>query len=204
MNQKIIYWSLNAFFPTLQLFFDSGLSYTIDCGRLPGAVVGLDPQLLFRMTDCTHEEEGRITKSVIPEKFARSGASIKILEAAIAQRTSVATRPRAPRGRLSMADGQDLDLVQEIHTVVGLRLNGMIEMGYVWAKTEVPSAQIGGRQWGDMRLAGLRDNVQALFLGLPSGLPKPGGELMVVDMGSMIKLPVTTPSGGEKPGKPWI
>ena len=156
------------------------------------------------MTDCTHEEQGRITKSVIPEKFARSGASVKILEAAIAQRTSVATRPRAPQGRLSTAESQDVDLVQEIHTVVGLRLSGMTEMGYVWAKTEVPSAQAGGRQWGDMRLAGLRDDVPAPFLGLPSGLPKPGGELVVVDKGSMIKLPVVTSSGPERPGKTWI
>ncbi|KAF3051980.1 hypothetical protein E8E11_010135 [Didymella keratinophila] len=100
-------------------------------------------------------------------------------------------------------DSQDLDLVQETHTVVGLRLSGMAEMGYVWAKTEVSSAQAGGRQWGDMRLAGLRDDIPAPFLGLPSGLPKLGA-LMVVDKGSMIKLPVTTSSGRERQGKLWI
>lgn len=141
---------------------------------------------------------------MIPEKFARLGASIRVLEAAIAQRTSVAVRSRALRGRLSTTDSQDLDLVQEIHTVVGLRLSGMTEMGYVWAKTEVSSAQAGSCQWGDMRLAGLRDDVPAPFLGLPSGLPKPGGELMVVDKGSMIKPLVTTSSGPERPEKPWI
>jgi hypothetical protein len=195
---------LNTFFPALQLFFESGFSCTIDGGRLPGAVVGLDPQLRFRLTDCTHEEQGRLTMSVIPEKFARSSASIRILEAAVAQRTSVAVRPRAPGGQLSTKGTQDLDLVQETHTVVGLRLSGMTDMGYIWAKAEAPPTQARDRQWRDVRLAGLRDDIPAPFLGLPAGLPKPGGQLMVVDKGSMIKLSTTTLSGLDKLGRPWI
>lgn len=32
--------------------------------------------------------------------------------------------------------------MHEIHMVVGLRLSGMNDMGYVWAKTEMPSTQV--------------------------------------------------------------
>lgn len=201
---EIIYWNLNTFFSTLQLFFESGLSCTIDGGQLPDTIVGLDPQLRFRLTDCTHEEQGRLTKSIIPEKFARSGTSMRILEATVAQRISVAVRSRASRNRLSELDTQDLSIMHEIHMVVGLRLSGMNDMGYVWAKTEMPSTQGGGRQWGDVRLAGLRSDIPAPSFGLPADLPKPGVELMVVDKGSMIKLPATNPSGLDRLGRPWM
>lgn len=201
----ITHWTLNTFFPTLQLFFESGLSCTIDGSRLPGAVVGLDPHLRFRLTDCTYEEQGRVTKTVIPAKFARSSAGIRILEAAVGQRTSVAVWPRASQGRLSTTGwNQDLDLAQEIHTVIGLRLSGMVDMGYIWAKVEAPPTQSGGRQWGDVRLAGLRDDIPVPILGLPADLPKPGGELMVVDKGSLIEQSVATPDRLDRLGKPWI
>ncbi|KAF1932207.1 uncharacterized protein M421DRAFT_1864 [Didymella exigua CBS 183.55] len=204
VNQRIIYWNLNTFFPALQLFFESGSSCTIDGGRLPGAVIGLDPQLRFRLTDCTHEEQGRFTKCIVPDKFAHSSAGIKIVEATVAQRTSVAAKSRASSGLLSTSETQHLDIMQEAHTVVGLRLSGMTDMGYVWAKTEAPSAQAGNRKWGDVRLAGLRNDTPASFLGLPADLPKPGGELMVVEKGTMIMLPAVTPSGLDRLGRPWI
>lgn len=198
---EIIYWNMNTFFPTLQLFFESGLSCTIDGGGLPGAIVGMDQNLRFRLTDCMHEVQGRFSKSIVPEKFAHSSASTRILEATFAQRTSVATKPRASSGRLSTLESQQLNIVQEAHTVVGLRLSGMTDMGYVWTRTEVPSTHGGERQWGDVRLAGLRNDIPAPFLGLPAEWTKPGKELMVVEKGSMIILPEATPGILDRPGR---
>lgn len=169
---------------------------TTGCHRWPGS------QAPFPHDRLHAQEQGRITKSVIPEKFAGSDASIGILEAAIAQRTSIAVRPRVQRGRLSTADSRDLDVVQEVHTVVGLRLNGMNELWYVWTKTETPSPQAGGGQWGDTRFAGLRDDVPVPVSGLPSGLPKPGVTFVAVSKGSMIKLPVMTSGDSERLGHP--
>ncbi|KAF2626838.1 hypothetical protein BU25DRAFT_411365 [Macroventuria anomochaeta] len=199
-----MYWNLNTFFPTLQLFFESGLSCTIDGGQLSGALIGLDSRLRFRLTDCTHEEQGRVTKGMLPEKFARSGADIRILEATVAQRTSIAMKPTAPTCQLLTPKAQGLDIVHEVHTVIGLRLSGMNEMGYVWARAEMLSRMAEGRIWGDVRLAGLRNDVPAPFLGLAADFPKPGGELRVVEKGSMIKLPATIPGGLDNRGRPWI
>lgn len=200
----ITYWNLNTFFPTLQLFFESGLSCTIDGGQLQGTVVGLDSKLRFRLTDCTHAEQGLVTKGMLPEKFARSGANIRILEVTVAQRTSIAVKSSGSTDQSLMATVQGLVIVHEVHTVIGLRLSGMKEMGYVWAKAEMTSRMAEGRIWGDVRLAGLRDDVPAPFLGLAADFPKPGGELEVMEKGSMIKLPATAPGSLDDLGRPWI
>lgn len=192
-------------FPILQLFFESGLSCTIDGSQLPGALVGLDPALRYRLTDCTHEEHGRICKSVLPEKFARSGGSIVILDATIANRASIRVKSaEISASQLRMSKAQELVVVQEVHTVIGLRLSGMSKMGYVWAKTEVPSSTAEDRLWGDVRLVGLRDDVPAPFSGLPVDLTKVGGEWKLIEKGSMIK-PLSTTSGPmNNLGRPWI
>lgn len=200
----IIYWDLNTFFPTLHLFFESGLSCTIDGGQLPGAVVGLDPELRFRLTDCTHGEEGRVTRGVLPKKFVHSSASIKILEASVAQRTSMAMKRIASADLSHLPKSQAIAIVHEVHTVIGLRLSGMDEMGYVWAKLKVPSRTADSRQWGHVRLAGLRTDVPAPVLGLTTGFPQPGCELTVVEKGSMVNLPCRKSGGRNERGQPWI
>jgi hypothetical protein len=200
----IVYWSLNTFFPTLQLFFESGLSCTIDGSQLLGAAVGLDPKLRFRLTDVTHEEEGRAVTGMLPTKFARSSAAINILEATIAHRTSIATRSTISRDLLHSPKARAAGIVREVHIVVGLRLSGMDEIGYVWTKTELPLRKDEGKAWGDVRLAGLRADVPAPSLGLATDFPKPGDRLTVVEKCSMIKLPVTTPRSLDERGRPWI
>lgn len=200
----IVYWGLNTFFPTFQLFFESGLSCTIDSGQLPGATIGLDPKLRFRLTDSLHEEEGLVRRGILPKKFICSGASIRILEAMVVRRTSIAAKPMVYAGQLHPLKAKGTVIVHEVHTVIGLRLSGMKEMGYVWAKTEMPSRRAGGQIWRDVRLAGLRTDVPAPFLGFPAEFPKSGGQLTVVEKRSMIKQPMTTPDHLDEQGRPWI
>lgn len=195
-----MYWSLNTFFPTIQFFFESGLSCTIDGSHLPGAIVGLDPILRFRLTDCTHEEEGRVIKGTLSEKFAKSSANITILEVATARRTSSRVRSEAPAGGLLKSNTRVLDIIQETHTVIGVRLNGMSEMGYVWAKIETPKRAAAGRIWGDVSVVGLRNDIPAPVLGLSAVLPEAGSEVKVVEKNSMIRLP----GGVDRSGRPWI
>ncbi|CAO2657066.1 Nn.00g058690.m01.CDS01 [Neocucurbitaria sp. VM-36] len=185
-NEKIIYWTMNTFFPTLQLFFESGLSCTIDGSRLPDATVGLDPRLRFRLTDCTHEEEGHLFKTTLPAKFARSGTGLVIREACIARRVSIAVKPAesVSGSAYSSPSLASTTIIQEHHWVVGLRLEGMSKMGYVWAKVGRRSGN-GDRIWGDVRLAGLRKDVPAPFLGYPEHTMKPGGQVTVVTKESM-------------------
>ncbi|KAJ8111311.1 hypothetical protein OPT61_g6066 [Boeremia exigua] len=204
VNQKIVYWDLNTFFPSLQLFFESGFSCTIDGGRLPGATVGLDSKLRFRLTDCTYEEQGQLTNGVLPDSFARSSASITILEATVGRRTSTGVKPSTTTGQLLRSKVQSLSIVREVHTVIGLRLSGMSEMGYVWAKIEAPYRTAEDRIWGDVQLFGLRNDVPAAFLGLATDFPKVGGELKVVEKGSIIKLPSMTLEGPQDLNRPWI
>ncbi|KAF1840392.1 uncharacterized protein K460DRAFT_389935 [Cucurbitaria berberidis CBS 394.84] len=185
-NEKIIYWTMNTFFPTLQLFFESGLSCTIDGTRLPGATVGLDPRLRFRLTDCTHEEDGCIIRSTLPEKFASSGTGLVIREACIAQRTSIVVKLVESEDRTISSPSPPLaTIAQESHTVVGLRLEGMSKMAYIWAKAKSPSGS-KGKTWGDVRIAGLRKDVPAPLLGYPEGTMKPGSQATVVVKESMI------------------
>ena len=200
----IVHWVLNTFFPTLQLFFESGLSCTIDGSQLPSAKMGLDPKLRFRLTNCTHEEEGRVTSGTLPEGFVRSSDSLRILEATLAQRTSIAVRHIIPAGRMPSTAFQGMRIVHEVHTVVGLRLSGMKDMGYIWARAEVPPRTAEGRIWGDVRLAGMRKDIPAPLLGLPAGVPMSGRALKVVEKDSMIKLPTATLDHLDDRGRPWI
>jgi hypothetical protein len=177
---------MNTFFPTLQLFFESGLSCTIDGGRLPDAFVGLDPLLRFRLTDCTYEEHGRIVKTMRPDKFAQSGVGIAIKEAIIAQRTSVAFISAELGNRELSKRRPNATVARETHTVVGLRLDGMSKMAYIWAKRQASSCH-DDRTWGDVRLAGLRDDVPAPNLGFSMYAVKPGGEVEVVVRKSQVR-----------------
>ena len=191
---------MNTFFPTIQLFFEPGLSCTIDGGQLRGSIVGLDPVLRFRMTDCAHEEQGRAVQGILPEGPVDSGARIRILGATLAQRTSIALQ--ADPNLSPDSTMQDRTIVHESHTVIGLRLSGMEKMGYIWAKCETPLTTVRGRVWGDVRLASLRDDVPAPFLGLAADIRDLAGELRVVEKESMI-----TPAGLDRFdefGRPWI
>jgi hypothetical protein len=170
---------MNTFFSTLQLFFDSGRSCTIDGNCVPHTVIGLDPALRFRLTDCTHEEDGRILRSLRPDKFAHTAHGIRIREATIAQRTSVVMRSEGSGSNGALPPlGGGVTLTQEVHTVVGLKLDGMNKMAYVWARS-VDSSIGENRKWGDVRPTGLRDDVPAPYLGFPMHLIKPGGEVAV-------------------------
>ncbi len=78
----------------------------------------------------------------------------------------------------------------------------MSKMGYVWAKAEgtPPSSpkqqpqqqqeqgnQDSNRTWGDVRIAGLRQDVpNPLFLGYPEQSMRPGGEATIVVKESLI------------------
>lgn len=161
---------MNTFFPTIQLYFESGLSCTIDGGLLRGSTVGLDPDLRFRLTDCAHEEQGRAVQGILPEGPGGAGARIRILEAALSQRTSITVKVDTDRSpSLKM---QDRTIVHELHTVIGLRLSGMEGMWYIWAKSE-PTAK--GRVWGDVRFAALRNDVPAPSLGFAAKIRDSAG-----------------------------
>jgi len=187
---------LNTFFPTLQLFFSSGRSCTIDGGRLSGAAVGLDAQLRFRLTDCTYEEEGLLFKSMQPDKYTPAVPGILIEEAIVAQRTSVAMRSEPSNTVVQGRGLPTVSLVGEAHTVIGLRLHGMKELAYVWAKTP-PHMGCEGQTWGDVRIGALRDDVPAPVLALPIHAIKSGGEVILVAKGSQIRCeaPVTRREG---------
>ncbi|KAF2791801.1 hypothetical protein K505DRAFT_308831 [Melanomma pulvis-pyrius CBS 109.77] len=179
VGEKIVYYTMNTFFPTLQMFFESGLSCTISCEQLHNVFVGIDPELRFRLTDLTHEEEGVIVKSPLPQKFI---ASIRILESVVAERTSVSTKPVASSGKY-----QNASIVREAHMVVGLRLEGMPNMGYVWAKTNDPSENNENHTWSDASVGGLREDIPAPFFGFPARKTKMGAQVSVVEKGSMIE-----------------
>jgi hypothetical protein len=179
---------MNTFFPTLQLFFESGLSCTLDGSGLPEPLVGLDPSLRFRLTDCTYEENGCVFKTTRPEKFVGPGTGICIEDAIIARRTSVAVKPceahiEQPSSQLAGARAR---LSEEVHTVIGLRLRGMSTMSFVWAKAR-PTSVVGERTWGNVRIGGLREDMPAPILGLPLQTVKPGGEIAVLSKKSQIR-----------------
>jgi len=196
VGERITHWTLDTFFPTLQLFFESGLSCTFEGGFRQCAGVGLDQHLRFRLTDLTHEEGGTVAKSTLPQK--KDGPrSIKIMEATIAERTSLAVQSMPPafgngstngNGRPSSRPSSrpSAELRTETHLVVGLRLEGMQKMGYVWAKVESPSAGGNGRTWHDVNIVGLRDDVPVPFVVFPQRESKMGSRVSVVRKDSMI------------------
>ncbi|KAH7069357.1 hypothetical protein FB567DRAFT_416318, partial [Paraphoma chrysanthemicola] len=173
LNEKIVYWTMNTFFTTLQLFFASGRSCTIDGSRLPDGVLGLDPELRFRLTECTYEEEGCITKTVQPDKFARSFKGLRIREAVVAQRTSVAIKMNTSQREVQGSPLSASVIARDVHTVVGLRLDGMKEISYVWVRSGAVVSQ-DNRVWGDVRIAGLRNDVAPPVLAFPLHTLKPG------------------------------
>jgi hypothetical protein len=187
---------MNTFFPTLQLFFESGRSCTIEGGGLPDAAIGLDPELRFKLTDCAHEEDGRITQSTLPERFASSGTGLVVREVLIAHRTSIALKP-AHHGSI-MSPGSTVSSTTNLkrittgtHTVVGLRLKGMSGMAFVWVKTP------GEKTWGNVRIAGLRDDVPVPpFLGQTT---KPGCQTTVVVKESLIRKDIEKDVNGDRP-----
>jgi hypothetical protein len=149
---------MNTFFPSIQLFFESGLSCTIGAGRHSDAIIHLDPALRFRLTDCSHEENGRLVKALRPTKFARSDIGIAIREATVARRASIVIEPRASPVNATVAHRGGATIGQEGHTVVGLRLEGMSGMAYVYARAgDVSLGQ--HRLWVDVRPTALRDDV---------------------------------------------
>lgn len=185
---------MNTFFPTLQLFFESGRSCTIEGGRLPHAAIGLDPDLRFRLTDCTHEEDGRILKTMRPDKFSQTGGGIVIREATIGQRTSIAVKAKDGSSKFSSQPGR-FTIAQQVHMVVGLRLQGMSRMAYVWAKSK--NASTGGDSvWGDVRIAGLRADIPAPHIGFSLQFIKPGGEVTTVSKESQVSIKPS--SSGDK------
>jgi hypothetical protein len=184
---------MNTFFPALQLFFKSGRSCTIDSGRLPDAAVGLDARLRFRLTDLTHEEQGVVEHTVLPEKFRGSSPGIRIVAAEVAQRISIRVQPVMPTyiGCWTSLRPK-AEIHREVHQVIGLRLEGMQEMGYVWAKSE-PAHPLADRKWGDVEVCGLRDDIPRPLVTEPQDDAKSGARVEVVRKKSMIekcRLPI--------------
>ncbi|KAF2705394.1 hypothetical protein K504DRAFT_448950 [Pleomassaria siparia CBS 279.74] len=181
VNERIVHWKMNTFFPTLQLFFESGRSCTIEGGRLRGASVGIDSDLRFRLTDLMHEEDGEMIKSPLPEKFA---GPIRILDCVLAERISISVKPVA---NIGMYRGARME--HEAHTVIGLKLEGMTDVGYVWARTDAPFGNDRDGTWGDLTIGGLRDDIPAPFFFFPQKGNTRGSVISVVKKGSMISNP---------------
>ncbi|KAL1603663.1 hypothetical protein SLS60_005251 [Paraconiothyrium brasiliense] len=182
VNERIVHWTMNTFFPSLQLFFASGLSCNIEGSHLPDASIGLDPALRYRLTDLMHEEDGRLTNTIVPKRTPTKVPSILILEATVAGRKSIAVKETH-----QIASARPITTIaQEEHIVVGLRLEGMASMGYVWAKLPQATVKVAGRMWGHVRIAGLKDDVPVPFVRFPQTGVKAGGDAAVVLKESMV------------------
>ncbi|KAF2001278.1 hypothetical protein P154DRAFT_433400, partial [Amniculicola lignicola CBS 123094] len=194
VGEKIIFWTMNTFFNSLQIFFESGRSCTIDGGNL---AIGLDSDLRYRLTDLTHEENGIMVKGVFPEKPRLPTPSITIVDAVVAERTTITVQPSMLLSNIKTRFQPTSQLTQTVHTVVGLRLKGMSDIGYVWASSEprISASNVNtlstrvnwNRHWGDTTLTGLRNDVPVPRWGFPQQHPKPGDKVVVVRKGSMIK-----------------
>lgn len=184
---------MGTFFPSLQLFFESGLSCTIDAGHATDATVGLDDELRFRLTNCTHEEDGCIIKTPMPRKFEYAAKGLAIREAVIARRTSAAIQLHRPEAALpvpsSISNNASASIVQEQHTVVGIRTEGMSKMAYVWAKVGSLSR---GRDatWVGVGISDLRDDVPVPFVGGLGQDLRPGKEAILVVKKSLVSKDV--------------
>lgn len=77
-------------------------------------------------------------------------------------------------------------IAQEQHIAVGLRLEGMTSMGYVWAKLPRATVGVAGRMWGHVRIAGMKDDVPIPFVRFPQTAIKPAAEATVVVKKSMV------------------
>ncbi|KAF2750806.1 hypothetical protein M011DRAFT_464615 [Sporormia fimetaria CBS 119925] len=110
------------------------------------------------------------------------------MEATIAERTSIAVQPA------SVADSRppsrpgsrpSTSLQTEKHLVVGLRLEGMQKMGYVYAKADV-DPNSNNRMWHDVSVVGLRDDIPVPFVVFPQRNSKMGSRVGVVRKDSLI------------------
>jgi len=176
---------MNTFFASIQMFFESGLSFTVNCQPLPNVKLGLDPELRFRITDCTHEEDGCITNSILPPKFRHATTGLTIEAAHIAHRTSIALEmaPAHDAGQPAQPGAPPARLVTQKHAVFGLKLKGLKEMSYIWAKAEGSSREW---TWADVSMGELQDDVpvpSAYHLELDD---KPGAQRTVVVKNSLI------------------
>jgi hypothetical protein len=144
----------------------------------------MDNALLTRLTDISHEHNGRVYNSIIPATPSRKGKScnaeqgIRILESTMARRTSVAVKQVVVMG------ARTATIVNEEHFVVGLRLEGMSAMGFVWARVDRHEAGVSVecRTWGDVRVAGLKD------VGENAALPYVKGEREGIGMGGGVTV----------------
>lgn len=164
------------------------------------AHVGLDEALRFRLQDCSHEEDGRVVKTTLPERFARAGAELMVQEAVIARRTSMAVavaselsecpRDSAVATPLGVPSSGSAALRSESHVVLGIRIEGMSSMGYVWARIGAQRQSRRQRRhaaaWTGVQLSGLRNDVPVPFLGDPGHALKPGTSEMIVCKQSLI------------------
>lgn len=158
----------------MQLFFDSGLSCTIE--GLSDAKINLDPELRFRLTDLTYQEEGRLTNSILPN-LGRKNRGILIKEATLAHRKSITIAPqKVDLTRIPLGAPTET-ITREVHIVVGLKLEGMNKMGYIWAWKMEPKRGCSYVRWCNVRLAGLRDDVPESCLGYPLDTLRPGQEV---------------------------
>lgn len=125
----------------------------------------------------------------------------------IAQRTSIAVRPIAQDHAFTTISVSSrfllpTQIVEESHTVVGIRLDGMNQMAYIWAKNKVASHS-GVPTWGDIRIAGLREDVPCPLLGFPSRNLNPGEITSVVVKGSLIQRAATKKEMEDVLGPCW-
>lgn len=171
---------MNTFFPCLHLFFENGLSVQIDGSQLPDAVLGLDPELRSRLTDVTHEEEGSLMNTIIPQKL--KVPSIRILVATVACRRSIAVKET----HQILSARPVTTIVGEDHAVVGLQLEGMKSIAYIWARLPSTVVPVAGRMWGNVRIGGIRDDIPIPFVGFPEANVKPGQKSAVVLKDSMV------------------
>ena len=127
-----------------------------------------------------------MTKTMRPEKFSRSIPGILIKEVVVAQRTSMVMRSAKLESNVQFPHPSMVALAQETHTVVGLRLEGMSKMAYIWAAARTTSV-CGDKIWGDVRIASLRDDVPSPLSGFPMQTIKAGGEVTLVAKESRIR-----------------
>lgn len=69
---------------------------------------------------------------------------------------------------------------------MGLRLEGMQKMGYVWARVDSPTLSTNSCTWHDVSVVGLRDDVPVPFVGFPRKNAKMGSRIAVVKKESMM------------------
>ena len=95
-------------------------------------------------------------KSPLPKKFVGTDPSIRILEAVIADRVSIGTKPIS-----DMGVHHAVNIACEAHVVIGLKLEGMSNIGYIWSKVDKGSGDRDATTWRDTTVSCLRNDVPA-------------------------------------------